>query len=215
MEDIVGVADNLYDGIQPINAMRHNADGETCGWYLWAGDTYSEDENFFKPHCFKHIVAKLPIVCKYMSLESGFRFQIDDNGYEDVWFDEKLLLNKTSVVKSVIDDYNSGVRVFKCLDIENESFAGHNLAGIIFEECFIAADFRNTNLQNAQFINGNVKTSDFRGADLTNAKFEQQGLEGTKFTGAKTDGLEFKNNTCYSADNLNTEDFENLFKNEN
>ena len=171
-----------------------------------------EDDDFFKPQCFKHVVSKLPLVGKYMSLEPGFRFQIDNEGYEDVWFDETLLLNKTSLAKSVIDDYNSGIRLFKDLDIENESFAGENLQGVVFENCFINADFRNVNLQNAQFIFGNVKYSDFRGADLTNAKIERQGLEGTRFKGAKTDGLVFKNNFCYSAENLNIEDFENTFK---
>jgi hypothetical protein len=30
-------------------------------------------------------------VLKYLGLPAGWRFQIDEKGYEDVWFDESIL----------------------------------------------------------------------------------------------------------------------------
>ena len=33
----------------------------------------------------------LPQIIEYLDLPPGYRFLIDDNGYEDVWFDPKLM----------------------------------------------------------------------------------------------------------------------------
>ncbi|GAC1662096.1 MAG: hypothetical protein NVS9B7_30090 [Flavisolibacter sp.] len=38
-----GVAYNVKDGIQPINGLRHPVEGNTSGWYIWAGEEFSED----------------------------------------------------------------------------------------------------------------------------------------------------------------------------
>lgn len=126
----------------------------------------------------------------------------------------KNVLNKTNLATHILEKYKSGLRRFTDLEIENESLANENLEGIIFENCMLYVDFKNANLRNSQFLNGHVKTSDFRNADLTGARFENQGLESTRFKGAKTDNLIFINNSCYSKENLNIDDFEKYFKNE-
>lgn len=34
---------------------------------------------------------RIPKLIDYLGLDAGFRFLITEKGYEDVWFDEKLL----------------------------------------------------------------------------------------------------------------------------
>lgn len=86
----IGISKNLKSGIMPINALRHPPENGTTGWYIWAGE-YSEDNNFFDTIHISHLVDEYPELLKYLGLAPGYRFQIDNKGYEDVWFDEKLL----------------------------------------------------------------------------------------------------------------------------
>lgn len=106
--------------------------------------------------------------------------------------------------------YKNGQRCFKGLDIEGD-FSNQDLNGISFEECFIAADFKYSDLSNSQFKNGNIKTSDFRYSNLTNSEFTNLAVESTQFDWAKTDGLKFRENYCYGQEVAET-DFEKLFK---
>ena len=76
-------------GKLPINGLRILLDG-TCGWFIWGGEDAPTDPNFYQPLHVEHIADYLPSVVSYLSLPSGYRFQIAD-GYEDVWFDSKLL----------------------------------------------------------------------------------------------------------------------------
>ena len=82
-----GVSVNL--DTDPINGMRHPSEKGTTGWFIWTGD-YSEREDFFQPMCAEHLLQKRPDIIKYLGLEVGYRFLADKNGYEDIWFDEKL-----------------------------------------------------------------------------------------------------------------------------
>lgn len=81
---------NLSDNVNPINGLRHPKSKGNEGWYIWCGE-YKEDEDFFKPICIEHLLQINPKIIKYLGLKEGFRFQIDNKGYEDVWFDEELL----------------------------------------------------------------------------------------------------------------------------
>jgi len=84
----IGVSENL--NLEPLNGLRHKtAKGEVC-WFIWSGE-YSKDKHFFKPICAKHLLQLKPKLVDYLGLDEGFRFLITENGYEDVWFDEKLL----------------------------------------------------------------------------------------------------------------------------
>ena len=42
----VGVARNVRNGILPINGLRHPPEGDTTGWYIWAGEQLSDDPDF-------------------------------------------------------------------------------------------------------------------------------------------------------------------------
>jgi hypothetical protein len=89
-DDKVGIARNVRDGIQPLNGMRHLPERGTCGWYLWAGEDLSQDDDFFVPLHVMHVGEWTPEVIPYLALPPGWRFLIAP-GYEDVWFDEALL----------------------------------------------------------------------------------------------------------------------------
>ena len=87
----IGISDEVLIGLLPIHGLRHPPEGNTSGWYIWAGDKFSESEDFFKPYCIKHLFDKKSEIIKYLGLPAGYRFLIDNKGYEDIWFDEKLL----------------------------------------------------------------------------------------------------------------------------
>jgi hypothetical protein len=71
---------------QPIYGVRINPTTDTSGWYFWGGD-YSDADDFFQPVHGKHIVELHPELEKYLALQAGFKFIVDNEGYEDVWYD--------------------------------------------------------------------------------------------------------------------------------
>ena len=77
-------------GSLPTYGLRHQIEGDANGWYIWYGD-WSDDSDFFQSLCVEHLSEHLPEILRYLSLPPGFRFLIDNEGYEDVWFDESLL----------------------------------------------------------------------------------------------------------------------------
>ncbi len=87
---IVGIALNVREGIVPVNGHRHPPEGVTTGWYIWSGDEFSTDPEFFEPLHAKHLAEWCPAVLKYLGLPPGWRFLLAE-GYEDVWFDQALL----------------------------------------------------------------------------------------------------------------------------
>lgn len=86
----VGISRNVKDGLWPINGLRHPVEGNTTGWYIWAGEDFSTDPEFFVPLHVKHLEEWCPMVLKYLSLAPGWRFLVT-NDYEDVWEDKSLL----------------------------------------------------------------------------------------------------------------------------
>src|SRR5262245_36595398 len=77
-------------GRQPLNALRHPAEAGTCGWYIWWGDTLTDDPEFFQPLHVEHLPARCPEALAYLALPPGWRLQLAP-GHEDVWYDAKLL----------------------------------------------------------------------------------------------------------------------------
>lgn len=88
----VGIAANVLTGLSPVNGVRYNQENGTTGWYIWAGQEFSQSEDFFKPYCAKHLIGIRPEIVKYLGLAPKYRFIVDGNGYEDVWEDEGLLI---------------------------------------------------------------------------------------------------------------------------
>ena len=87
----IGVSLNVKEGVYPINGLRHPPEGDTTGWYIWAGEQFSEDPNFFVPLHVAHLSEWCPDVIKYLGLAPGWRFLIAPPAYEDVWEDQSLL----------------------------------------------------------------------------------------------------------------------------
>lgn len=51
----VGIAGNVRAGVQPLNALRHSPEGDTSGWYIWAGEELSNDRDFFVALCWSYL----------------------------------------------------------------------------------------------------------------------------------------------------------------
>jgi hypothetical protein len=85
----VGISLNVKDRVFPIHGLRHKMEGNTSGWYIWAGEL-SSDPDFFVPLHVLHLEQWCPMILKYLALEPGWRFLIDPE-YEDVWYDKNLL----------------------------------------------------------------------------------------------------------------------------
>ncbi len=88
----VGVARNLRSGELPINGVRCLPEHGTTGWYIWRGESTSDDPEFFVPLHVSHLEEWCPTVLPYLELPPGWRFLIAP-GHEDVWFDPNVDLS--------------------------------------------------------------------------------------------------------------------------
>jgi len=88
----LGISRNVGKGIWPINGLRHHPEGDTSGWYIWAGTEYSDAPDFFLPLHVAHIGTRVPEIDKFLGLAPGWRFLFDPT-CEEVWFDRTLLQN--------------------------------------------------------------------------------------------------------------------------
>ncbi|WP_462251221.1 immunity protein Imm33 domain-containing protein [Ekhidna sp.] len=86
----IGLAvDSIGEGV--IHGLRHIPEKGTNGWYIWCGN-YSEAENFFSPICIDHLEDYFGNkLTEYLELPPGYRFMIDGDNHEDVWFDKSLI----------------------------------------------------------------------------------------------------------------------------
>jgi hypothetical protein len=88
----VGISENVRQGVMPINGLRHLPEGDTTGWYIWAGNELPDESTFFQPLHVEHLSEWAPKIIQYLGLAPGWRFLITDD-YEDVWFDKSLIIN--------------------------------------------------------------------------------------------------------------------------
>lgn len=87
----VGVALNVKQHKYPLNGLRINPEGDTTGWYIWAGEEEPLiDADYFKPLHVIHLNEWCPEIVQYLGLPPGWRFLFAPN-YEDVWLDQNLL----------------------------------------------------------------------------------------------------------------------------
>lgn len=85
----VGIALNTLDQA-PLNALRHSAEADTCGWYIWGGEELSQASDFFQPLHVEHLAEKCAEIVPYLGLAPGWRVLLAGD-YVDVWYDEALL----------------------------------------------------------------------------------------------------------------------------
>ena len=86
----VGVSTALREGLRPLNGLRMAPENGTSGWFIWAGEEFSDADDFFLPLHGEHLEEWAPAVLPYLALPPGWRFLIDGQ-YEDVWHDKDLL----------------------------------------------------------------------------------------------------------------------------
>ena len=89
LDETAGIARNVGSGLLPLNGLRHRR-GTTSGWFIWAGEELSDQEDFFEPMHLQHLVDRCPEVLPMLALGEGWRFLIAPD-HEDVWFDAALL----------------------------------------------------------------------------------------------------------------------------
>ncbi|EJL74395.1 immunity protein Imm33 domain-containing protein [Chryseobacterium populi] len=88
---LIALGKNFNPSLQ-INGLRHPRTESLCGWYIWSGEDFNQEEfDFFEPSHACHLLDQAPFIIQYLGLPAGNRFLIDSKGYEDVWFDEELL----------------------------------------------------------------------------------------------------------------------------
>ncbi|MGI5238609.1 immunity protein Imm33 domain-containing protein [Dactylosporangium sp. CA-139066] len=88
--EMLGASASLMQpGIWPIRGLRHQAEGGTCGWFLYAGD-YSTDDDFFQPQHARHVLHARPELGAYLGLPPGWGFVLAPS-YEDVFQDDGIL----------------------------------------------------------------------------------------------------------------------------
>lgn len=88
-DSVLGISLNVKSSTIPINGLRHPPHLHTNGWYIWAGETFPNDDEFKALH-YSHVSTWNLLVVKYLALPPGWRF-LTDGSYEDIWFDESLL----------------------------------------------------------------------------------------------------------------------------
>jgi len=90
---LIGVALESFNSSEIlVNGLRHPDENKNViNWYIWNGE-YSLADDFFQSIHIHHLLKMCPKAINYLGLSQGWRFLFDGNGYEDVWFDESLLL---------------------------------------------------------------------------------------------------------------------------
>jgi len=76
-----------------VNGLRHPPAGDTNGWYIWCGEDFSNETEFFAPLHTSHVYEEYPEIGKFLGLPPGYRSLFSPD-YVDVWFDESLLTTK-------------------------------------------------------------------------------------------------------------------------
>lgn len=70
-EFVVGVSLNVRSGLLPINGLRHPPEGNSTGWYIWAGEEFSVSDDFFLPLHDSHLIDWFSDVIEFLGLPPG------------------------------------------------------------------------------------------------------------------------------------------------
>lgn len=101
----------------------------------------------------------------------------------------------------------SGQKIFTGIDLEG-LYVNLDLSNLLFEDCYIVADFTGSNLSKTAFKNCNLKTCIFCYSNINQAVFDSNSLEATDFRYVQYNELTLLRNTCYDSF-FNKEDLEN------
>jgi len=79
-DDVVAVA------VHTLKQDKKPETAENISWYIYGGEPSSEET--FETMTVRELQDIAPEVLPYLALETGFRFMIDADDYEDVWKEE-------------------------------------------------------------------------------------------------------------------------------
>ena len=83
-DDVVAVAKQTLDKELIVEKKKKPETDENVCWFIYGGEL-EEGEDFFETMTVKALEEILPEAIPYLALETGFRFMIDRDDYEDVW----------------------------------------------------------------------------------------------------------------------------------
>lgn len=84
----VAISKEIYDGSE-VNGVRYQAPDHMTGWYLTSNNYNGDVKSLFVDHLY-HLLKIRPELGKFLALPPGYRFFIDDLGY-DIWLDESVV----------------------------------------------------------------------------------------------------------------------------
>lgn len=82
----VGIALHTLDRV-PIHGVRLMPTDTTSGWYIYAGDAWSNADDFYQPLCVEHLGKYCKFALPFICLPPGWHFMTDHMGFIDVWYD--------------------------------------------------------------------------------------------------------------------------------
>jgi hypothetical protein len=91
-----GVSEHFLNGMfhkaptWPLHGSRYLPTSTTTGWYIWAAEL-SDSPDFFQAVHTIHLETWSADAVPYLGLPPGWRFLLAPD-YEDVWYDESLLV---------------------------------------------------------------------------------------------------------------------------
>jgi hypothetical protein len=78
-------------GRTPIQATRTPPTDTTCGWYIYAGDQWSDDPAFYQGLCVEHLAEYCKFALPFLALPPGWWFHTDGKGQYRAEYDAELL----------------------------------------------------------------------------------------------------------------------------
>ena len=99
----------------------------------------------------------------------------------------------------LLAQYANGRRDFSNLSMKTYlTLDDCDLRDINFTNCWLDGSFKNSNLENAIFVDACVKTAFFNNANLNGADFSRAMIDATEFENAKIQSANFEGATAYS-----------------
>src|SRR5215813_6785700 len=73
---MLGISKNFFSRMLPLNGLRHPQQVQSCGWFLWAGEQFSDAPDFFEVWHVRHLVERHSHIAPYLGLAPGWRFLV-------------------------------------------------------------------------------------------------------------------------------------------
>jgi hypothetical protein len=87
-QDVVAIAVKSLTE-ETIVGIRNLPDSDGIAWFIYGGELDDSDE-FFQTMTVKELEEVFPEALPFLALETGYRFLIDHDEYEDVWREGEL-----------------------------------------------------------------------------------------------------------------------------